>query len=225
MGRVRKSARARAVWILLLAALVAYAAVWTYGAYGRYTQQLSALDGIALGDTRGDIRYKLGDPPIVYANEAPDASGPHLLHTDPQKDPAVPVGADLDTYHKWSYDNGSGSISHLDISFDATSGRVSRVDCFDRSDSPTGYCSRLLGTGVGDPDARIVTVLGAPTRQVIDDKSGVKTMDYDDLGVEFLLARQHVYALSVIGATAPRQMALTRFLRLVASDLRSALKL
>jgi hypothetical protein len=225
LGRVRKSTRALIAWILVLTGMLAYAAVWTYGAYGRYAQQLSALDGIALGDRRGDVRYKLGDPPIVYANQAPGASGSGALYTDPQKDPAVPAGADLDSYHKWSYDNGSGSASHLDISFDAEPGRVSRIDCFDRSDSPTGYCSRVLGAGVGDPDSRIVTLLGMPTRQSIDDKSGVKTMDYDDLGLEFLLARQHVYALSLVAAAAPRRIALTRFLMLAANDLKSALKL
>jgi hypothetical protein len=220
----RHTARSRILWILFVVGVVAYCVVWTYRAYGRLGEQLCILDGIALGDTRGEIRYKLGTPPVVYGRE-PSESGVRIFYTDPQKDPALPAGADIDAYHTWSYDNGSSLDPHLDISFDAGSGRVSKIDCIDQSEQPTGYCSRLLGAGIGDPEYRIVALLGIPTRQSIDDKSGVKTMDYADIGVVFLLARERVYAISVIAAAAPREMSLSRFLVLVVNDLRTEFKL
>jgi hypothetical protein len=221
----RQTVRSRILWIVIPVAIVAYCSYWTYGAYGRFSDQLSVLDGIGLGRTRGEIRYIMGEPPVVYRNEEPGESDSRILYTDRAKDPTLPAGTDIDSYRTWLYDNGASLDPHLDISFDLQSGRVSKIDCVDQSELPTGYCSRLLGAGIGDPEVRIVTLLGLPTRQSIDDKSGVKTMIYDDIGVVLLLARQRVFALSVIAATVPRPLPLSRFLVLVMNDLRTAFKL
>src|SRR5665213_4216321 len=111
----RQNARSRIVWILILAAVIAYCSFWTYGAYGRYGDQLSILDGIGLGHTRGEIRYILGDPPVVYSNEPPGESGSHILYTDRAKDPTLPAETDIDSYRTWLYDSGSSLGRHLDI--------------------------------------------------------------------------------------------------------------
>lgn len=214
MASERKSALSRIVWILLAAGVVVYAMAWTFRAYRLFGDQLSALCGITLGDTRGEIRYKRGEPPIVYGDLQPGDSIAHPYYTDREKDPdnALPEGADITTYHTWTYYNGSSPNPQLDITFDPALGRVSKIDCIDQSDPPTNYCTRLAGLGIGDQESRIVSFLGTPTRQPIDEKSGVKTMEYSDLGLVFLLARQRVYGISVRGTDAHKRVSISRFL-------------
>jgi hypothetical protein len=221
----RRIAWSRIVWTVIVISVVIYSIVWTSRAYARFGEQLTVLGEIGLGDSRGEIKYVMGVPPVVYGNEDPNEPGLRIFYTDPQKDPALPAGADINTYHTWSYDSGPSLDPHLDITFDPRSGRVSRIDCVDQSQPPTAYCSRLVGAGIGDPESRIAALFGVPTRQSIDDRTGVKTMDYDDIGVMFLLARQRVYALSVVGAEAPRQVPLARFLIWATSDLRTEFRL
>ena len=209
------------IWALLVAGGISYCIVWMFHEYQRYGEQLSVFGDIAIGDSRGEIRYKLGTPPVVYGDPQPGAAAPSILYTDPLKDPALPAGADINSYRTWSYNSGTGLDPHINLTFDARSGRVSKIDCIDQSDPPVLYCARIAGAGVGDPESRITALFGKPSRQSIDDRSGVKTMAYDDLGVVFLLARQRVYAISVMGAGAQRPIRLDRFLIWVASDLRS----
>ena len=225
MASGAKSVRSRVVRSVLLVGVVACSIVWTYHSYRRFGEQLSVLSGIAISETRGNIRYKLGDPPVVYANEQPGESGGNIFYTDPQKDPALPPGADLNRYRTWLYNNGASLDPRLDVTFDANLGRVTKIDCIDRSEPPTVYCSRLVGAGIDDPESRIVALFGAPTRQSIDDESGVKTMDYSDIGAEFLLARQRVYAISIVGTGAARQAPISRFLIWISSNQRTDFKL
>jgi hypothetical protein len=219
--------RSRILWTLLVLCALLFAAGWAFRAYGRFADQLSALGGISLGDSRGEARYKLGVPPAVYGKDAPGEAATHVYYTDPlkdpQKDPAniMPPGTDINMFHTWLYDKGLGP--HLDLTFDARSGRVSRIACIDQSDPPTSYCGRLIGVGVDDPESRISSQLGSPTRQVIDDQTGVKTMEYRDIGVIFLLAQQRVFGMSVVGTGVRKQAPLVRFLIWYSSDLKALL--
>jgi hypothetical protein len=211
----RHSVLPRVLWILFAIAVVASGLVWAFRAYVQLGEQLSGLGDIAVADTRGEIRYKRGVPPIVYGDEDPaNAGGLRIYYTDPLKDPdnALPEGADINSYRTWGYDNGSRLSTHLDITFDVKSGRVAKIDCIDQLDPPTTFCPPLVGIGIGDPESRVTALLGWPTRQAINDKTGVKTMLYDDLGVGFVLSMQRVYGLSVVGAQGYKRVSIMRFL-------------
>lgn len=218
MSSARQRTRSRILWTLLVLCALLFAAGWTFRAYGRFSSQLSVLGGMSLGDSRGEARYKLGVPPAVYDKDQPGEAASHVYYTDlqkdPQKDPAnvVPPGTDIIAFRTWSYDQGPALGPHLDLTFDARSGRVSRIACIDQSDPPTSYCGRLVGIGVDDSESRIVSQLGSPTRQAIDDRTGVKTMDYDDIGVTFLLTQQRVFGMSVVGTGGRKRAPLLRFL-------------
>jgi hypothetical protein len=211
----RQSALSRSVWILLAIALVASAGLWAFHSYERLGDQLSALAGITLGDTRGEIRYKRGVPPVVYGGQDDgQGSATRAYYTDRETDPsnALPEGADINGYRTWSYDSGPSPNAHLNITFDTATGRTSRIDCIDQLDPPTSFCPPLVGIGISDPEVRVTSILGKPTRQSIDDHSGVKTIIYDDLGLVFLLAQQHVYGISVQGIDAHKREPIGRFL-------------
>ncbi|MGH8232233.1 MAG: hypothetical protein ACRESY_10465 [Steroidobacteraceae bacterium] len=203
-----------------------FAAGWTFRSYGRFSDQLSGVAGMTLGDTQGEVKYKLGIPPIVSGSSDPGDAGVRAYYTDPQKDPthAMPQGVDIDHFHTWSYDNGSLTGPHLDLTFDPATSRVSRIVCIDNSDPATVYCGRLLGISIGDPEGRVSTVLGEPTRQYIDEKLGVKTMEYGDIGAAYLLAKQRVFGISVVGSGAHRQPPTDRFLNWYLNELRAALR-
>ena len=109
-------------------------------------------------------------------------------------------------------------MTRLDVTFDPQSGRATKIDCIDRSDPPTFYCGRVAGIGIWDTEARITIMLGKPTQQWIDEHSGIKTMDYRDIGVMFLLKKQRVYGISVTGTKARKPISMHRFLAWVAGN-------
>ncbi len=213
---------------MLCALLFAFG--WTLRSYARFSDQLSALGGMSLGDTRGDARYKLGVPAVVYGSDEPGEAGMRVYYTDPEKDPqkdpanALPAGTDINSFHTWLYELGSSLGPHLDLTFDSRSGHIAKISCVDQSSPPTSYCGRFLGMAVDDPETRIIAQLGSPTRQRIDDTTGVKTMEYGDVGVIFLLARQRVFGISVFGSAQRKRPPLDRFLIWYTADLKAALK-
>jgi hypothetical protein len=209
----RQVSWSRYVWILLAVGLVAYIAEVSYRSYSHLTVQLATLGGVTLGDSRGEVRYKRGDPPVVYAEPQSGEAVVHGYYTDPQKDPAnpLPEGTDANSFPTWTYFSNAALNPRFDVTFDAKSGRVTKIDCVDQSDPPTSYCDRVAGVGVWDVEARITTLLGTPTRQSIDEKSGVKTMDYGDIGLVFLLKRQRVFGIYLYGSESRVQIPMNRF--------------
>jgi hypothetical protein len=203
----------RYVWILLAVGIVAYAVDSGVRSYSRLTAQLATLGGVTLGDSRGDVRYKRGDPPVVYGAPQPGDSVVHGYFTDPKVDPdnALPAGTDTDTFPTWAYSSNATMNPHFDVTFDAKSGRVAKIDCVDQSDPPTAYCDRVAGLGIWDAESRITSLLGTPTQQSIDEKSGVKTMDYTDIGLVFLLKRERVFAIYVYGTESRKSLPVSRF--------------
>ena len=153
----RQSALSRSVWIVLAIALVASAGLWAFHSYERLGDQLSALAGITLGDTRGEIRYKRGVPPVVYGGQDDgQGSATRAYYTDRETDPgnALPEGADINGYRTWSYDSGPSPSAHLNITFDTATGRTSRIDCIDQLDPPTSFCPPLVGIGISESRSR-----------------------------------------------------------------------
>jgi hypothetical protein len=223
--------RSRLLWTLVVLCALLFAAGWTFRAYGRFSDQLSVLGGMSLGDSHGEARYKLGVPPAVYGTDEAGEAATHVYYTDPQKDPqkdpanVVAPCTDINTFHTWSYVQGLSLGPHLDLTFDPRSGRVARIACIDQSDPPTSYCGRLVGIGVEDPESRIISQLGSPTRQVIDDQTGVKSMEYGDIGVTYLLAQQRVFGMSVAGPAAHKQAPLLRFLIWYSGEVKAMLRL
>ena len=226
----KQHARSIILWVLVVLCAVLFAVGWTVRAYARFSDQLSTLGTMTLGDARGDARYKLGVPPVVYGSDAPGEAGMRAYYTDPERDPqkdpanALPAGTDINSFHTWSYQLGSNLGPHLDLTFDPHTGHISKIACVDQSDPPTSYCGRFLGMAVDDPEARIIAQLGRPTRQLIDDTTGVKTMEYADVGVVFLLARQRVFGMSAFGTGLRKQPPFDRFFIWYTADLKAALR-
>jgi hypothetical protein len=217
----RRVSRVHYFWIFVLLGVVLYGIVWSFHTYRILALQLSGLGGVALGDTRGDVRYKRGDPPFVYGAAQPGEPTVRVFYTDRTKDPdnALPEGADVDSYPTWSFAKGPSMDIRLDVTFDPKTGRASKIDCIDRTDPPTFYCGTVAGIGIWDLEAKLAALLGKPTRQWIDDKSGVKTVEYGDIGAIFLLRKQRVYGITVTGLQADRPIPMRRFLGYVAGTL------
>ncbi len=234
------------MWTLVVLCLALLGVGWTFHSYGRFGEQLSSLAGMTLGDTRAEVKYKLGVPQMVSATGEAGEPGARAYYTKPGSSPAnpgsdpassgsdsanpgsdsanaLPEGADIDSYSTWSYNNGSASGPHIDLIFDA-SGRVSKITCIDQSDPPTVYCGRLVGIGVGDSEGHVDALLGTPSRQFIDERRGVKTMDYADIGATFFLAKERIYGVSIAGTGVRKQPPPDRFVPWYTSDLKAALR-
>jgi hypothetical protein len=217
----RRISRGLYVWIFIGLAVLLYAAIWSFNNYRLLALQLAGLGGVAPGDTHGDVRYKRGDPPFVYGVAQPGEATVRVYYTDRTKDPAnaLPEGSDVDSYPTWSYAKGPSMDIRVDVTFDPKTGRATKIDCIDRTDPPTFYCGAVAGIGIWDLEARIAALLGKPTRQWIDDKSGIKTMEYGDIGAIFLLRQQRVYGLSLTGTRPDRPIPMGRFLGYLAGTL------
>ena len=219
------SAKRFFLWTLVVLFVVLLAAGWTLHSYAHYGEQLSTLAGMTLGDSRGEVKYKLGVPQIVSGGDDPDGTE-GAYYTDSQKHPdqAMPAGSDIDHFRTWSYHSSTISQAHIDLTFDAASGRVAQISCIDHSDPATMYCGMLVGVAIGDPEARVTSLLGTPTRESIDERQGVKTMEYADVGAGFLLAKQRVYGIWVVGSGARKAPPLERFLPWFANEVKAALQ-
>jgi hypothetical protein len=216
---VARILRSRITWIALAAIIVVSVTVSTVRAFTHFREQVSGLGGIALGDSQGEVIYKLGRPHEVLA-DPPNGQkiagweGDQLVYdTSDKKEGApksasMPPGTTIEQYPAWMYDSPQ-SRGDLRASFDRTSGRVDEIDCFDFNKPPTEFCPKLLGIGVGDSEAEILADLGEPSRQSID--AGVKTIEYRDIGVAFLLEKTRVYGIKVTGPDAHKSVPWRRF--------------
>jgi hypothetical protein len=124
----------------------------------------------------------------------------------------MPAGTTIDDYPAWSYER-SGAGAHVVAWFNPKSGRVDTIECFDFTQPPTDFCQRVLGIGTGDSEDLAIATLGKPVLEAIDEKSGVKTMEYRDIGVTFLLTKTHVYGIKVSGHDPQGLVPWKRFLR------------
>jgi hypothetical protein len=181
---------------ILAVGLVSAILLRTYREYSDGTRKYA---DVTLGDTREEVRYRLGSPPVVFGKALGDTSGPWgdfqpLYYADPKRDPVnqLPKGTTDKDYDEWSYD--PSSVSSLNVKFDMKTDRVIGIGCFDFS-STHSDCPSILGVNSGDSEASLFRKLGKPTRQVV--KSGTKNVHYDDLGVDFVLGRAKVYGFGV----------------------------
>jgi hypothetical protein len=212
----RRSRRLVVLASIVVVAVLTIAGIWLVRGYASFRHQLSTLGVLTLGDTRDEVAYKLGRPPVVYGEQKPGDWGIPVFYTDRKSDPinAMPEGTRIEQYQAWSYTGPAPNV-HLDVDFNKKTGRVERIECFDLSDTASAYCPHLLGLAVGDSEARMVDVLGAPTSQKVE--NGVKTAEYSNLGVAFLLKMQRVYSVAVYDEAGSKDVTVRRCLQWLAN--------
>lgn len=195
--------------VVLSGALIA-TGIWLTREWARYANPPSIYGKIGLGDSREEVRYKLGDPPEVDG-DVPNAQGAVRVYSTNRDDPvnAIPADKSVNQFNTWQYP-GKGDDAHYDVYFDATTGRANVLVCFDFFRPTTHYCPSLFGIAIDDSESEVINVIGEPTRKSISE--GVKVLVYDDRGIVVRLSKERVYSLQLGHPKKPAPRSVLAFL-------------
>jgi hypothetical protein len=183
--------------------LVGAIAVGLWAGLRSTKRQLAGYCGVKLGDSREEVRYRLGFPPFVVGEPEILAGDPknhwaRIFNTDSTADPknVMPSDKHVEDFFEWSYpfDVGAPNGPNVEVDF-SKSNRLVSIQCIDPSHVAAKSCPPLVGFRMGSSEEEITQRLGNPSRSEIDGIS--KRIRYDDLGVEFLLEKGAVYGLTL----------------------------
>ncbi len=163
----------------------------------RYFQgPITSYMGVNIGDTRSDVFYKLGKPPYVLGPlrecEALDfCRSVYSTDTDPDHTDryAPKTEKDFRTFDIYVYQNDI-SNQNKEVMIDFDKNKVTSIHC--RYD-----CENILGINIKTKEKDVYKILGKPEFEKIDDKFGIKTMNYNRFNLILKLEKQEVYLLEV----------------------------
>jgi hypothetical protein len=170
--------------------------------YRDFLHELEKYGNVHVTDDRAEALYRLGYPPVVVAIApiAEDGSGggrtTYFTSREPGAPDAMPPNTKIENYSEWIYFDpkiGLGGTS-IRVAFDSSSNEVVSVSCVDLEGVEARHpCPSLAGVFDGDTEDQVKEKLGKFSRAWHD--GPYKTIRYDDIGVEFVLRREKVYAL------------------------------
>lgn len=175
--------------------------------------ELTAVNGLRIGDSRAEVKYRLGLPPEVLGPSETD--DPELgsfkrvyMVSAPTNDVnRMPPATKVDDYDEWVYEEASRNV-RLTIGFNKD-GFVKSFEFYSNSEKPYGW-TRIAGIGFADSEEAVLR-LGAPSKQTLDGVA--KTMEYADLGLKVTLTKGKVYLIQIAGLPQGRSNVFWRFLR------------
>jgi hypothetical protein len=165
--------------------------------YDSFKSNLYGVSGIRLGDSREQVKYRLGFPKeVIGPKKIEEAFGGYPVYTvdaPPGDINIMPHGTKLDDYSEWLYET---YIYRLTIEFNE-SGLVESLNLFTDSEETFGWTA-VADLDFGDSEEAVLR-LGTPTGQFL---SGVtKKIEYQDLGIEVFLAKGRAYMVRIKGPT------------------------
>jgi hypothetical protein len=181
---------------IILAALLTAAGVVAgsiYFGYQNFVSETHGYLGVTFEDNKNVVSYRLGFP--VYVPGEPERHEGYVLapmlkvggfDDDGTYVPGeIPEDKKIVDYDEWYYE-----IDRR-VSFEPKSGRVIEIGCSTQKVKPDySECPPLLGISLGDTESYVISQLGEPTKQEVPGL--IKTLRYDDLGVEFTLKQERV---------------------------------
>lgn len=180
--------------------------------------ELTTFEGVKIGDSRAEVLYRKGEPKIVFGpleSASDGVEGPggwgswqHVYYVNPDEDPSenkvnvIPNGKTIDDFDDWSYSTSglTAAATSGDVAVTFVKGNVATIRCLNFGGR--GACSQMVGVEPTTSEEELLRIFGEPSSAKIDKDSGVKTMRFDDVGVEVLLRRGAVYAVEISGPKA-----------------------
>lgn len=193
-----KRARTKAVYLLIFAVGVLSYCVHLAVQYCAFTKQLTTVRGIHIGDSRDEVRYRLGVPTNVLGShlEEKEYKGFRLVYTvsaPPNDKNRMPPSTKLEDYSGWVYEEPNNKV-RLTIEFNKFD-LVESIDLY--CDGSESYAwGPVAGIYSGDSEEKVLG-LGSPSQQHIEGVS--KTIAYHDIGVEVTLSKGRAYMIRIRG--------------------------
>lgn len=139
--------------------------------------------GVRLGMSRDEVRYVKGLPTNVVTDDVNVGSfGTFKLSELPQ-------GKTINDFPLWSYYD---SNHYIGVAF-GKGKTVLSIACY--SKERIYRCPEIGGVQDGTSEAELLRKFGAPSRSQI--KGATKSLEYNDIGVEFGLEMEKIYRLLV----------------------------
>jgi hypothetical protein len=206
-----KKSKAKVICLLVLACGVVAYSISVATRYHAFTNQLRGVRGIHIGDSRDEVKYRLGFPKQVLGAVIDDKEfkGFQLVYLvdAPTNDVnRMPPMTKVEDYNEWVYEE---PYSHVRFTVEFNkSGIVESLTLY--SDNENGYGWRAIaGLNCGDSEDEVLR-LGEPSLQNLNGVS--KTIEYRDIGIAVTLTKGRAYMVSIKG---PQDKAaeLRRFIR------------
>ena len=189
----------RLALFLLALALLAYHLVH----YRTFTNQLTEYNGIRIGHSRAEVKYRLGIPRTVRA-PIPFTSEDRHIGYDPYIGYRVNASADdknkmpantgIDDYNEWEWGCDPPCNIYCTIIFNKAS-LVQEITLLSDVGKPFGW-GPIAGLYNGDGEDEVLR-LGRPSKQEL--RGLTKTIDYDVLGLQVNLAKGKAYCVNIRG--------------------------
>ncbi len=207
-----KRSRIKVVCLLILAFGVLAYCVHLAVQYRAFTDQLTAVNGIRIGDSRAEVKYRLGIPQSVLDSpwEEGEYKGWQRTYTvsAPTNDVnRMPPATKVEDYNEWVYEEVSGNV-RLTIEFNKAA-TVESLDLYSDIEKPHGWGS-VAGLYSGDSEEKVLR-FGVPSRQHLDGVT--KTIEYDDLGLKITLTKGKAYMVTLKGVPQNSPAVFWRYIR------------
>lgn len=191
--------------VILGVALLLVSEKWTD--YDMFANDMTHYQSVAIGQSKEEVAYALGEPQTVEVQIGPANNGwgpvkvitltkpfdqlvSGVNETDLQGDaPVLPANQSFKGYADWHYYSMERQLS---VRFDKN-GTVSSIGCWAEYTNKSRSCDLLMDVSSFTDENGVRSQLGNPSREEVSD--GIKTMDYDSLGVHFLLHERTVFAI------------------------------
>jgi len=172
---------------IVLVALIGGASLLAFTAYTNRSTAQTSYYGVALGMTKDEVRYELGQPSNVTTPGDLTGAKPWERYSEVVPVGKIPGDKQVEDYHSWSYDGPP----RIDIDFDTASGKVISVGCY----AGDAHCNNVLTLSDGTSEHDVVERLGDPSKEQID--GATKIMSYRKLNLELYLTKEKVYMVKV----------------------------
>jgi hypothetical protein len=182
-----KKSKTKVVWLLVCLLVLAFGVVaYVATRYHAFANQLSATQGIHIGDSRGEVKYRLGFPLEVIAAQQGDRFGPWVYNE-------MPSNTKVEDYDEWVYEEPHSNV-RLTVGFNK-SGFVESLYLYSDNEKPYGW-GAIAGLSSGDSEDKVLR-LGQPSGQNLDGMA--KTIEYRDIGIVVTLAKGRACRITIKG--------------------------
>jgi hypothetical protein len=194
-SKTPKRSKAKVVCLLILAVGVLAYCVHLAVQYRAFTNQLAVVKGIHIGDSRGEVIYRLGIPKSVLG--APLVGKFNTLreiftvNADKNDENAMPSTTKVEDYSEWVYEEPNSEV-RLTIEFNKP-GLVESLELYCDSSVRYGW-GPIAGIYCGDSEEEVLR-LGAPSKQTLDGMC--KTIEYSDIGIVVTLTEGRAYIVTI----------------------------
>jgi hypothetical protein len=167
--------------------------------YDLFTYQLNAVQGIHIGDSRDEVKYRLGYPRWVLGPLGKGPFGSQPVYEVPKigatpSEFAMPSTTKEEDYDEWLYEEPSSNV-RLTVGFNK-SGFVESLELYSDPNHPYPGWGAVAGLNSGDSEGEVLR-LGQPSRQSLHGPS--KMIEYRDIGIAVTLVKGRAYMITIKG--------------------------